>query len=664
MATNDLIAKLKGGPRIDALLERRICEAVLRQLDDTNADVQSVAIKCISQLVQTVQEAQICDIVESLCHHLLRGKEGLTDIYSIGLKCVVTGAPSAHGAAIAQRLTSPLLDGISSDRSQSQLVRSECIAVLKDLLSRFGVECSSMHENTMGVILTQVGSSKSVVHKRATSCLGVLAPHLNDHLLARLAETLLQRIEAAKGNTSENVHSYIQAVGRISRTVGHRLGSSIDLIIPLFLKYLGDPTDDSEEQQSESVCELRENILHAFEAFAERCPAEVATHMDKMLNLVIGFMAYDPNYAYDDSDDDSDTAMGAGSDYDDDEDDYDDYDDDGGDDDDNTWKVRRASVKVIQAFIVSRPELLLKLYNQCTDSLVERLKEREESVKMSIIVCLEELMKTTAARRVSSAHTSSDGIGKLLEGKKDVIVNAICRLLKDKKISVKVKTELFTLFSRFMNALGMTVSSKGELDPGISSHFDMLVPLLATSLRDRNGTLKLQILQFLQIVCAGHSPKAVRPHVSALIPSVIACASEDWYKIIAQSLRVISAFVCVLRPITKDSGGRSFLEGGPPDANSVESELLGKMFEATFGRLSQNDIDQEIKECAIEAMGGLVAHFGDCDSKSGVGLDISSIWPLLQTRLRNEVTRIATLNALRRIAESPLDTSLSVSAAL
>jgi cullin-associated NEDD8-dissociated protein 1 len=671
MATNDMIAELKKNPRIDVMLERRICEAVLRQLDDTNADVQSVAIKCISQLVLTVQEQSIQDIVESLCHHLLSGKEGLTDIYSIGLKCVVTGAPTSNGPVIARGLTSRLLDGISSDRSESQSVRSECIAVLKDLLTRFGVECGSTHENTMGVLLTQVGSAKSVVHKRATTCLGVLAPYLPDHLLSRLATTLLQRIESAKGSSNENVHAYIQAIGRISRSVGHRLGRSIDSIIPLFLEYLGDPADDNEALQSESVCELRENILHAFEAFAERCPAEVAAHMDTMLDRVIGFMAFDPNYTYDDSDEDSDAEMADGSDYEDEEeDDYDDYDDFGGDDDDNTWKVRRASVKVIQAFIVSRPELLQQLYNQCTDSLVGRLKEREESVKTSIIVCLEELMKTTASRRRAGSRGGSagasrtDGVVALLEGKKDAIVNAICRLLKDKKTSVKVKTALFGLFSHFMNALdlGSPAGTAGGAvsGQGISAHFNMLVPLLATALRDRNGNLKLQVLQFLQMVLESHASATVSPHATALIPAVIACASEDWYKIIAQSLRVISAFVCVLRPIIKDSGGRWFLSSAAPAAGSVEGELLGKMFDVTLMRLSQNDIDQEIKDCAIEAMGGLVAHFGDCDDQNGIGLAIPSIWPLIQTRLRNEVTRIATLSALRRIAESPLDTSIAV----
>lgn len=148
--------------------------------------------------------------------------------------------------------------------------------------------------------------------------------------------------------------------------------------------------------QTEQTCELRETILHAFESFAERCSHQIAAHMENMLGTVIGFMAFDPNYTYDDMDDDEDMGGSDDDDDDEEEDDFDDYDDDYGDEDDNTWKVRRASIKVIQAFIHSRPELLEQLYYQCTDSLVGRLKEREESVKTAVILCLEELMKVTA----------------------------------------------------------------------------------------------------------------------------------------------------------------------------------------------------------------------------------------------------------------------------
>ena len=648
MATQDMITELKAGVSLDPLLERRVCEAVLNQLDDKNADVQSVAIKCIGVLTEVVQEAQICEIVEGLAHHLLGNKtEGLTDIYSIGLACVVKGVPQTMGATLAQRLAPRLLDGISSDRSESQEIRSECLEVFKQLLSRFGAECETFHENTMGVLLTQIGNDKSVVQKRATAALGVLAPHLADHLLTRLATTLLQRIETPpSGDGQEQIRVYIQAVGRISRTVGHRLGHSIDRIIPLFLRFLGDPEDDDEALQSEQTCELRETILHAFESFAERCPHQIADHMENMLGTVIGFMAYDPNYTYDDMDDDEE--MGGSDEEESEEDDYDDYDEDYGDEDDNTWKVRRASIKVIQAFIHSRPELLEQLYNQCTDSLVERLKEREESVKTAVILCLEELMRVTSARNTKSSSLSkveTTGVTEMLSSRTGAIVNSITKLLKEKKAPVKVKTALFTLFIHFLRALGTSGS-------GIGKHLDLLVPVLANCLRDRNGAMKLQVLTFIQTLVETHSSDVIRPHVSTVLPAVIACAREDWYKMIAQSIRVVGCFVDVLRPISRDSGGRNILS----DYRGDVDELLGKMFDVTSERLSQNDIDQEIKDCAVSTMGGIVAHFADVEClKNRISSDI---WSLLQMRLRNEVTRIATLNALRRIAESPLDTSM------
>jgi cullin-associated NEDD8-dissociated protein 1 len=266
MATQDMITELEAGVTLDPLLERRVCESVLNQLDDLNADVQSVAIKCIGVLTKVVQEGQICEIVEGLAHHLLSNnikQKNLTDIYSIGLSCVVKGVPQQMGSLLAKRLAPRLLDGISTDRSESQEIRSECLEVFKQLLTRFGAECIDFHENTMGVLLTQIGNDKSVIQKRAVAALGVLAPYLIDHLLTRLATTLLQRIESpSSGSGEQSVRIYIQAIGRISRTVGHRLGHSIDRIIPLFLKYLGDPTDEDESLQSEQICELRETILH------------------------------------------------------------------------------------------------------------------------------------------------------------------------------------------------------------------------------------------------------------------------------------------------------------------------------------------------------------------------------------------------------------------
>ncbi|CAN0087363.1 unnamed protein product, partial [Phaeothamnion confervicola] len=55
MATSDLCNELQKDIKIDATLERRICAAVLKQLDDNSKDVQSIAVKCLGILLKKVQ---------------------------------------------------------------------------------------------------------------------------------------------------------------------------------------------------------------------------------------------------------------------------------------------------------------------------------------------------------------------------------------------------------------------------------------------------------------------------------------------------------------------------------------------------------------------------------------------------------------------------------
>ena len=58
---------------MDELLERRVCSAIIKQLDDKSNDVQSVAVKCLALLLKKVQPVQLGDICEKLCSLLLEG---------------------------------------------------------------------------------------------------------------------------------------------------------------------------------------------------------------------------------------------------------------------------------------------------------------------------------------------------------------------------------------------------------------------------------------------------------------------------------------------------------------------------------------------------------------------------------------------------------------
>lgn len=53
--------------------------------------------------------SEICD---KLCGLILEGKSELRDIYSIGLKTLISDIPEAMGKSVAQRLCGRLLGGI------------------------------------------------------------------------------------------------------------------------------------------------------------------------------------------------------------------------------------------------------------------------------------------------------------------------------------------------------------------------------------------------------------------------------------------------------------------------------------------------------------------------------------------------------------------------
>lgn len=45
----------------------------------------------------------------------------------------------------------------------------------------------------------------------------------------------------------------------------------------------------------------------------------------------------------------------------------------------------------------------------------------------------------------------------------------------------------------------------------------------------------------------------MHPHIPAVVPLVTQCVKDDWYKIIAEALRVVGVVIVIIRPIDNES---------------------------------------------------------------------------------------------------------------
>jgi len=279
---------------IDAASEKKICEAVLRLVDDSSNDVQAVAVKTLGVLVTSVHEDQVVAIAERLGSLVLdESKSALRDVYAIGLRTLVKTVPMNMGDIVSSRLAAELMDGITTrskdiksfptkeEKKKSQVAEEitlACLEILTELLSRFGALSfiTRQHKILLEVTLRQLASDSHLVRKRAGNTIGCLAVVISDQLLYRLVESLLSQIDradgggksgrrksrrlmakeeansAAAGTGSEDTlmdckpkdtRALIRTMCTVAGLVGHRLGQAqIDRLVPIFLRFC-DPAD-------------------------------------------------------------------------------------------------------------------------------------------------------------------------------------------------------------------------------------------------------------------------------------------------------------------------------------------------------------------------------------------------------------------------------------
>uniref|UniRef100_A0A0D9YMT8 Cullin-associated NEDD8-dissociated protein 1 n=1 Tax=Oryza glumipatula TaxID=40148 RepID=A0A0D9YMT8_9ORYZ len=472
MATSDLLSELnKEGFKADQDIEPKLTTTVLQQLEDASGDVSGLAVKCLAPLVKKVGEDRVVEMTNILCDKLLNGKDQHRDTASIALKTIIVEVTTTSLAEkILVSLAPQLIKGATAGKSAE--VKCECLDILGDVLHRFGNLITKDHDSMLTALLSQLSSNQASVRKKSISCIASLAACLSDDLLAKATFEVVQLLKNRSAK-SEIARTNIQMIGALSRSVGYRFGPHLAEAVPLLINYCTSASENDEE--------LREYSLQALESFMLRCPRDISPYCEGILNLALEYISYDPNFTDSMEEDTDDEAQ--------DEEDDDESANEYTDDEDASWKVRRASAKCLSAIIVSRPEMLSKMYLEACPKLIERFREREENVKST-----EPML---AILLLFSPRW-------LLKQEVPKVVKSINRQLREKSIKTKDKSS--------------------------------------------TSNLKIEALVFTRLVMASHSPAVFHPYIQALSIPILSAIGDRYYKVTAEALRVCGELVRVLRP--------------------------------------------------------------------------------------------------------------------
>ncbi|XP_044462410.1 cullin-associated NEDD8-dissociated protein 1-like isoform X2 [Mangifera indica] len=613
MATSDLLNELnKEGFKADADLEVKLSNVVVQQLDDVAGDVSGLAVKCLASLVKKISEPWVVEMTEKLCYKLLNGKDQHRDIASIALKTIISEVTTPSLAQSIHASLTPELTRAITAPDKSTEIKCECLDILCDVLHKFGSLMASDHEVLLTALLTQLSSNQASVRKKTVSCIASLASSLSDDLLAKATVDVVHNLRC-KGSKPDMIRTKIQMIGALSRAVGYRFGPHLGDTVPVLIDYCTSASENDEE--------LREYSLQALESFLLRCPRDIASYCDEILHLTLEYLSYDPNFTDNMEEDTEDET------HEEEEDDANEY----TDDEDVSWKVRRAAAKCLAALIVSRPEILSKLYEEACPKLIDRFKEREENVKMDVFNTFIELLRQTG--NVTKGQIDTDELNPrwLLKQEVPKIVKSINRQLREK--SIKTKVGAFSVLRELVVVL----------PDCLADHIGSLIPGIEKALNDKSSTsnLKIEALVFTRLVLSSHSPSVFHPYIKALSSPVISAVGERYYKVTAEALRVCGELVRVVRP-SIEGFGFDFTPYVHPIYNVIMSCLTNQ------------DQDQEVKECAITCMGLVISTFGD-----NLAAELPSCLPVLVDRMGNEITRLTAVKALAVIAASQLHIDLS-----
>lgn len=401
------------------------------------------------------------------------------------------------------------------------------------------------------------------------------------------------------------------------------------------------------------------------------------------IDVALRFLKYDPNLASGDDDD-------MDADEDEDELEGEDFEEETGfdDEDDASWKIRRSAAKVFSALIATRchgPGDLLEdgtLYDKVAPSLVSRFKEREESVRLEILSALSLLIRNTGIygsngeptpssptlmgpppsrkrRRHGSdasmfdnqsgsylsngfalperASTPSTGPRASLSKLSPDIVRGVSNLLKNSQMPTKQQSIILLKDLVKARRGGLEESLGAIIDPIVEAAKTQAGSFAGGSSSTSANTYRIQALQFLRAAVELHPSASLAPYLKKALPAVVAAAKDRYSKVSVEAISTIEQLIKSICPPRNENPSKT------------DRESIQMLYDALINRVSANDADLEVRQQAIHALGMLLGLTSGNEALLPKATRTAG-FNLILERLRNELTRLASVRAIDAVA--------------
>ncbi|KAJ2632588.1 hypothetical protein H4R22_001152 [Coemansia sp. RSA 1290] len=574
MATSDLLDTLKKTEGTLAKDEGDRCmKAFVKLLYDSHNHIQNLAMGCLGQAIGMVDSETTKDAVTSICTEIKNRASTESTALSVGLRVMSSKiAENAKNKALLGSLACPIVSVLTDKPSLPADVVTDVFSALSDVLSYAGAQVAADDETVdqiQNVLLEFINHSNMGVRRRATAVLGAFVVHVPGERSEQALETIFQRYEACSQASEKSI------LLRVLVTIARQCPERVSRLVPAIL-------DREIQTLDEDNHDARTTALLVFETLVCHCTEAMAPWRDKVYEIGVDAIRYDPNgnFEMDDMDTDSE-GDDLGDEYE--EDIYEDEDDD-------SWSVRLGGVKLLAALAKSKLYTSAEVVQNIGSVLVTSFKEREDAVRAEVLVTYAGMVDTVQEEAADA-----------LQEQTPKVVKSALSAIQNYSRSTETKQLVFAIFSRLVSAKhDILDGSLPEILPLVTSFLeadDTSGVLQSTPSKLVKANLKLEVLDFIHVfVLRSQVTNEAAEFLVAVKGGVKDNLSSKTFQVPSASFNAATGMVALLAS----------------DASSSSAEFIG--WYEDMARLAASLVDtddQGTKESAYVFIGAILQTFGD-----------------------------------------------------